>query len=122
MVKIMYDYREQMKADVRDYIEENIGFIDYEDLDELKEKLQDVLWTEDNVTGNASGSYTFNRAEAKENVINNLDLLKEACEEFDCKNVFADKFFEEEWEWMDVTIRCYLLSEIIETVVEEMEL
>ena len=25
MVKIMYDYREQMKADVRDYIEENIS-------------------------------------------------------------------------------------------------
>jgi hypothetical protein len=122
MVKIMYDYREQMKADVKDYIEENIGFIDYEDLDELKEKLQDDLWTEDNVTGNASGSYTFNRAEAKENVIDNLDLLKEACEEFDCKNEFADKFFDEEWEWMDVTIRCYLLSEIIETVVEEMEL
>jgi hypothetical protein len=118
----MYDYREQMKADVKDYIEENIGFIDYEDLDELKENLQDDLWAEDNVTGNASGSYTFNRAEAKENVIDNLDLLKEACEEFDCKNAFADKFFDEDWEWMDVTIRCYLLSEIIETVVEEMEL
>ena len=117
----MYDYREQMKADVRDYIEENIGFIDYEDLDELKEKLQDDLWIEDNVTGNASGSYTFNRAEAKENVIDNLDLLKEACEEFDCKTEFTDKFFNEEWEWMDVTIRCYLLGEIVETVVEEME-
>ena len=45
MVKIMYDYREQMRADVKDYIEENIGFIDYEDLDELKEKLHDDLWT-----------------------------------------------------------------------------
>ena len=121
MVKIMYDYREQMKADVRDYIKENIGFIDYEDLDELKEKLQDDLWTDDNVTGNASGSYTFNRAAAKENVIDNLDLLKEACEEFDCKTEFTDKFFNEEWEWMDVTIRCYLLGEIVETVVEEME-
>ena len=63
--------------------------------------------------------YTFNRAEAKENVIDNLDLLKEACEKFDCKTEFADKFFNEEWEWMDVTIRCYLLGEIVETVVEE---
>ena len=118
----MYNYREQMEADVKNYLEENIGFIDYENLDELKEKLQDNLWTEDNVTGNTSGSYTFNRAEAKENVIDNLDLLKDACEEFDCKNEFADKFFNGEWEWMDVTIRCYLLSEIIETVVEEMKI
>ena len=41
---------------------------------------------------------------------------------YNAKNEFADKFFDEEWEWMDVTIRCYLLGEIIETVVEEMEL
>ena len=34
----MYNYREQMKADVEYYLEENIGFIDYENLDELKEK------------------------------------------------------------------------------------
>ena len=118
----MYNYREQMEADVENYLEENIKFIDYEDLDELKEKLQDVLWTEDNVTGNASGSYTFNRAEAKENVIDNLDLLKDACEEFDCKNEFTDELFNGEWEWMDVTIRCYLLSEIVETIVGEMEI
>ena len=42
----MYDYREQMKADVRDYIEENIGFIDYEDLDKYSDSETEELYVE----------------------------------------------------------------------------
>lgn len=59
----MYDYRETIKADIRQYIEDNGTWLGLEDLDkdELFETLNDNLWTADSVTGNGSGSYTFNR-------------------------------------------------------------
>jgi len=56
------DYMEQVKADALDAIEENASY--YEDWDEMEE----ALWIDDSVTGNGSGSYTFNTAKAAENV------------------------------------------------------
>ena len=109
-----YDYREALKADILDYIEEN-GVEDYE-------KLYDDLWTVDSVTGNASGSYTFNRAEAEEYVKANIDLAIEALTEFgyDLKH-FGQKVKDEEWEYLDVTIRCYLLGEVLAEIEDEAE-
>lgn len=49
-----YDYRNAMKHDIRQWIEDN-----YFDGDE--DELIDELWYADPVTGNLSGSYTFNR-------------------------------------------------------------
>lgn len=56
------DYMEQVKADALEAIEENASY--YEDWDEMNE----ALWIDDSVTGNGSGSYTFNTAQAAENV------------------------------------------------------
>ena len=56
----MYDYLEGMRSDILDYIRDEINTRDYNDRDELEEHLNDVLFAEDSVTGNASGSYTFN--------------------------------------------------------------
>ena len=54
----MYDYLEQVTADVRDYVEQEIDLTEWAgDRDGLEEKLNDDLWTCDSVTGNASGSY-----------------------------------------------------------------
>ena len=101
-----YDYRKALRADIKDYIEEN-GAGDYE-------TLYDNLFVEDSVTGNASGSYTFNRAEAEEYVRDNLDLALEAVREFGYGvEHFAEKVEDEEWEYLDVTIRCYLLGEVL---------
>lgn len=33
----------------------------------------------------------------------------------------GDKFISEDWEWFDVTIRCYLLGSVISDVLDEME-
>lgn len=56
----MYDYREAVKDDVRNYIAENITIEAYKgQRDELEEMLNEDLWTADSVTGNGSGSYTF---------------------------------------------------------------
>lgn len=110
-----YDYREAMTADIIDYIRENISATDYADRNELEEALQDKLWVEDSVTGNASGSYTFNAWQAEEYLCHNLDLLKDACHEFDST---PDLYSPES---CDVTIRCFLLGECIAAALDELE-
>ena len=111
-----YDYLKNMKEDVKEYIKEN-----YEGIEEVdKEALYDELWIEDSVTGNGSGSYTFNTEAAKEFLINNEDLLQEAFEEFCCSSdEIAKHIFD--YEWQDVTIRCYLLGQAIDEAIEELE-
>lgn len=118
----MYNYLEAVTEDVKEYIRENINASDYSDREELEEALNDDLWTTDSVTGNASGSYTFNSYQAKEYVLDNIDLLSEMCSEFGTdNNEIGSKFLNEEWEWMDVSIRCYLLSQAIAAALDEME-
>lgn len=113
-----YDYREAVKDDVLEYISNEINFKDFETIEDLEEHLQEVLFTEDSVTGNASGSYTFNAYEAEENIAHNLDLLAEALNEF---GESLDYLLENGAEAADVTIRCYLLSECIGDALEEIE-
>lgn len=77
----MYNYLEAVKNDVMQAIEDNYDLKEYRDnRQELEEKLNDELWTDDSVTGNASGSYTFNTYKAEENLSHNWDLLKEAAD------------------------------------------
>ena len=119
-----YNYLEEMKKDIRTHLEDEFEYR-YHDLDreELEEKLNDNLWIDDNVTGNASGSYTFCRATAKEYVLDNIDLCKEAMETFCVEaQTIGDKFLSEDWEYFDVTIRCYLLGYAIAEVLDEVEM
>lgn len=118
----IYNYNEAIKNDVLDYIKNEINFSEFDSLEELEEKLNDDLWTADSVTGNASGSYTFNRLQAQEYVSENLYLLAEACGEFGTdKATIGEKFLDSDFEWMDVTIRCYLLGQAISEALEEVE-
>ncbi len=111
-----YDYLSAVESDVREYIENNVNFHDYSDLDEMKEDLNEKLFVEDSVTGNASGSYTFNTWKAEEYLFHNLDLLAEANEEFGgSSDILSDGA-----EMCDVTIRCYLLGQAIENVAPDM--
>lgn len=113
-----YDYHEAVYNDVCAYIRENIDFADYDTVEDLADHLNDELWTCDSVTGNASGSYTFNAWQAEENVCHNLDLLGEALTEFGCEPSYLA---ENGAEACDVTIRCYLLSSCISEALEDME-
>lgn len=113
-----YNYMEAMTEDIREYINNEITLSDYSDRDELEEHLNDTLWTEDSITGNASGSYTFNTYKAEEYICHNLDLLAEACEEFGDDIGRAVKNGAES---CDVTIRCYLLGQAIVEVLDDME-
>ena len=114
---MQYDYRQQVKNDILDYIKNNIDFKDFNDLDELEEYLNDTLWVEDSVTGNGSGSYYCNSYAAEEAICHNLDLLGEALDAFggSC-DILKDGA-----EAADVTIRCYLLSECIAESLEEIK-
>jgi hypothetical protein len=117
-----YNYIESMKADIKDYIDNEINISDFQDMDELREHLNNELFVKDSVTGNASGSYTFNSYKAKEYVMDGMDDLLNAISDFciDAKEV-GEKFLNEEWEYFDVTIRCYLLGQAIDEVLEDME-
>lgn len=111
-----YDYRAAMCDDIRDYLDERgIETIKESERDDIREKLYDEMWTADSITGNGSGSYTFNTWKAEECLCHNLDLLAEACEEFGggC-DILKDGA-----EACDVTIRCYLLGQILDEIIDE---
>ena len=117
-----YDYYQAVKTDILTYIDENYTTEELKELlndqDDFYEKLHDDLWVCDSVTGNASGSYTFNIWKAEENLCHNLDLLKDALDEF-CDGC-ADAL-EKGVEYCDVTIRCYILGSVLYGVLNELE-
>ena len=119
-----YNYLSAMKDDIREYIDDNGLAEEYSGrLDELEEKLPDELWTADSVTGNGSGSYTFNSYQAKEYIDgdrNAEEYIRELIEEYclDSKTV-AEHLFD--WEYWDVSIRCYMLYTAVSEVIEELK-
>ena len=118
-----YNYFEAVKADVKEYIKSEIDFTDWtENREGLEEELNETLWTEDNVTGNGSGSYTFCRETAKGYVFDNVETVTDALSEF-CvdSETIAIKFLHEDWEYFDVTARCYVLGSAINEVLDEYE-
>ena len=123
-----YDYLSAVKESVKSWINDNDEWkADYADKNgkwlrddnryDIEEDLNDRLFIEDSVTGNGSGSYTFNTWRAEENICHNLDLLGEAMEEF---NWDPKMLTEKSAEACDVTIRCYLLGQAISEVLNEM--
>lgn len=119
-----YNYLEAVTNDAKQAILENLNDWNFADREELEEIANDILWVEDSVTGNGSGSYTFNRVAAKEYVTRSddgLDTLRDAVREFDCEHEAFSAFLEENWEYLDVTIRCYLLGQAISAALDELE-
>lgn len=113
-----YDYLENVKEDVRNYIEENKIVVTSSNREEVEQELNDTLFVNDSVTGNASGSYTFSTWQAEENLCHNFELLTDALEEFGYDLSYLKKGAES----CDVTIRCYLLWQAISEVLDEIEI
>lgn len=104
-----YNYYESVKEDIKEYLRNT---------DERDEQtLYDEMFIDDSVTGNGSGSYTFNTYEAEENLCHNMDLLSEALEAFGCSTDYLEKGAEA----CDVTIRCYLLGQLLSEALKEIE-
>ena len=115
-----YDYRQAVRDDILDYIKEHDIQVTDKNREEVQGFLYDTLFVEDSVTGNASGSYTFNTWKAEEYLCHNLDLLAEAIDEFGADaGTYKDCI--DSAETADVTIRCYLLTECLSSVLDELE-
>ena len=116
-----YDYLEHMTADVIDAIRERYtddeirAHLD-DDRDDFARELNDDLWTDDSVTGNASGSYYCNAWRAEDAIAHNWDLIADAIDEWDCADVLRKGP-----EAIDVTIRCYLLSQAIDAALDQLD-
>lgn len=106
----IYSYPSHVKQDIKEFIEKRLdsgtfGLLVQGDEDTI-EDVKDLMFDQDDVTGNASGSYTFSTFKAEQNLMGNWDLLREAKEELQ-PNV---DLIEKGPEFCDVLIRCYLLD------------
>ena len=111
-----YDYMESLKEDIKDYIKENMEYLEGKD----EQELYDDFFVEDAITGNASGSYYCNAWKAEEALCHNMDLLQEALQEFGYTENIDNELITSA-EWCDVTIRCYLLGNALSEVLDEIE-
>jgi len=100
------DYVAETEENVREALRE----YQRRDLDE-PEKIFDELWTDDAVTGNGSGSYTFNAYKAQSNV---SDLIFDGEFLRDLKEIGIDPgaLLKEGPEAVDVTARCLALGRV----------
>ena len=126
-----YNYLEAVKEDVKTWLMDNSsqfeeikdnneidGVIDW---DGVKDDLNEILWSEDSITGNGSGSYTYNRKKARDYLFDDglqylEDLVDEGWLTYESigKNITNYNF-----ESLDVSLRCYFLSQAIEEVITD---
>jgi hypothetical protein len=114
-----YNYYKEMQKDVKEWIINNVKLEDFATFEEFANEIRTNGYNEmlcsDDVTGNASGSYTCNAWKAEEMICHNWYLIEEAFTEFDYQKM---EFSPEK---IDVTIRCYILGAVIEFVLQEIE-
>ena len=118
-----YDYEQEVRNDLRDWLKDeyfpNKGIESADDMTErVRQDAYDDAFVSDSVTGNASGSYFCNGWKAEEAICHNLDLLKEAGEEFGDESIV--KVLDSP-ESCDVTIRCYILGQVFDEVWNEIK-
>ena len=90
------------------------------DFEDIRQKFEDDCFVCDQVTGNASGSYTFNRLSAKEFVLSEMEIFNNIIAEGLLeKESFADYIINEDWEALDVTARCYFVNTKVYEIFEE---
>ena len=127
-----YNYLEAVKDDVETWLVDNSsqfeeikdnnkidGVIDW---DGVKDDLNETLWNDDSITGNGSGSYTFNSKKAREYVLegDGLQYLKELADEGWLTYESIGKYITDcDFESLDVSLRCYFLSQAIEEVITD---
>lgn len=116
----MYNYYDEVLQAVKEAVEDGYSPEDIEpvDLEDYARRLNDAMWVDDSVTGNASGSYFCNAYNAEEALSGNWCLAAEALEEFGYDDINA---LEKGAEWVDCVVRCYLLSQCIADYIEQHE-
>lgn len=108
------DYCKAVISDAEDVIAENFDNGCYDAETDFTD-VYDALFVDDAVTGNASGSYTFNAYQAKENVKDAMfdDYILVALDNVGVsKEGVAFRILNREYETLDVMIRCAILSDV----------
>ena len=118
MGKLSYDYFEKVKDAVEQFLSDYHDELNFEMRKEtFINWLTDYLFVIDDVTGNASGSYTMLACDAEDYVSDNFDLLYEALSEYG----YGIEVLRDGAETMDVIIRCYVLGQVINEAVDNYE-
>ena len=117
---VAYNYRKEMATDIKEWIDNNITLEDWEFRNDLEDYLYNELWADDSITGNGGNYYSLEFI-CNNCLAYNLDLMMEACEEFcvDMKTLLQHYHDGDLARYLDCTIRCYLLGEVIYTVLDE---
>lgn len=115
-----YEYRTAMKKDILNYIDSNITLEDWEFRTDFEDYLYNELWAENSITGNYDNYYNT-EISCEAYLAYNLDLMMEACEEFcvDMKTLLQHYHDGDLARFLDCTIRCYLLGEVLYDVLNE---
>lgn len=106
------DYLDEVESAAQYFLDENIEY--YDNFDDAF----DAMFCSDYVTGNGSGSHTFNSYKAQQNVKDAIfDRSIVTLLDWNGINIF-DTLRDNGAEILDVTIRCYILSDIY-PIIEE---
>lgn len=116
-IRDVYDYRAVMRDNIREDVTE-YDLREFETREAAYEAIYDAFWIDDTVTGNGSGSYTFDTWRAENYLAHNWELLAEAIEDYGDAGV---NILAKGAEACDVMIRCYLLGECLNVVLDELE-
>lgn len=112
-----YNYQQAVIDDIKQYINDNNIIVTEKNRDDIYDSLYDDLVNSDSVTGNASGSYTFNTWQAEENLCHNWDLMEEAGNELG----YDSDVLARGAEYLDVMIRFYLVGQVLGSVLDEIQ-
>lgn len=119
-----YDYRKAIINDIKNYIKDNPQeWADPMITDDIFDYWYDILWAEDEITGN--GAYWYDTEnKCSEYLSQNFDVLYEAIREYcvdDNVNTIIKQYENKSLaRYFDCTIRCYLLGECLEKALEEL--
>ena len=112
------DYYEEVKNDAIEAIDEQFDN-GYWDEDTEWDVVYDNLFVDDSVTGNGSGSYTFNAFKARENVSEAIfdDRIVRTLDNIGCDAEQITNYIREnDPESIDVCIRCAMLNEVYDEI------
>ena len=113
------DYIEELENDIKDAISIEFEESEIEEMseDDFRNQIELLdLYNRDDVTGNASGSYTFNAWQAEENICHMWDEIQDMLDD----GFITIDSFQYGAEGIDVALRCYFLNEALEIVINEM--
>lgn len=121
-----YNYRENIKKDIAQYIKDNINIEDFDDVEDFKIYLAKILLIPNEITGEINNSYTNDSVLSEIFLVGNLSLLSKSLEYFhNTNNINITNILNRGAEYCDMIVRKYILEtsidEILNQIVEELQ-